>query len=99
GVYADSRLERDHHLRCQAAALLIPPDAVIAGPSAAYLLGAESAVRDDDPVHVLVPRKHRFGPVQGLRVHTTGALGAADLTSARGLPCTTPGRTAWDVAV
>lgn len=99
GIYADSRLEVDHHLRCQAAGLAVPPDALIAGPSAAYLLGAESAVRDADPVHLLVPRKHRFGPVQGLRVHTTGDLDAADLASARGLPCTSASRTAWDVVL
>ncbi len=79
--------------------LAVPPDAVIAGPSAAYLLGAESAVRDTDLVHLLVARKHRFGPVHGLKVHTTGTLDAADVTHARGLPCTTASRTAWDVVL
>src|SRR5262245_63936547 len=38
-VYADSRLDRDHSLACFAAALTLPPDAVIAGRSAALVRG------------------------------------------------------------
>lgn len=98
GVYADSRLEPDHQLQCHAARLLAPPEAVIAGASAAYLHGIQAAVRNGDPVQLLVERKHRFGPVQGLQVHTTGTLPAGDLASGPELRRTTGMRTAWDVA-
>ncbi|MEV4464130.1 hypothetical protein AB0J51_10925 [Micromonospora echinofusca] len=71
-VYADARLDRDHALACRAAALRLPPEAVIAGPSAAYLHGVEHAASFVDDVHVLVPRAMRLGPQRGLRVHSTG---------------------------
>lgn len=98
GVYADSRLEPDHLLSCQAAVLLASPEAVIAGASAAFLHGIETAAGDADPVQLLVERKHRFGPIQGVQVHT-GTLPAADLTTRQELRCTTPLRTAWDIAL
>jgi hypothetical protein len=98
GVYADSRLDPDHQVRCQAAMLLAPPEAVIAGASAAYLHGIESAVGDRDPVQLLVERKHRFGPIQGLQVHTS-TLPVVDVTTQQQLRCTTALRTAWDVAL
>ncbi|MFG1774995.1 hypothetical protein ACGFIG_00990 [Micromonospora sp. NPDC049048] len=71
-VYADARLPRDHALACRAAALRLPPEAVVAGPSAAYLHGVEHAASFADDVHVLVPRTMRLGPQRGLRVHSTG---------------------------
>ncbi|WP_433388210.1 hypothetical protein [Micromonospora sp. KLBMP9576] len=71
-VYADSRLARDHALACRAAALRLPPEAVVAGPSAAYLHGVAHAATFTDDVHVLVPRAMRLGPQRGLRVHSTG---------------------------
>ncbi|MCL7459374.1 hypothetical protein M8I35_19560 [Micromonospora sp. MSM11] len=71
-VYADARLDRDHALACRAAALRLPPEAVVAGPSAAYLHGVEHAASFVDDVHVLVPRAMRLGPQRGLRVHSTG---------------------------
>jgi hypothetical protein len=98
GVYADSRLEPDHLLSCQAALLLASPEAAVAGASAAFLHGIETAVGDTDPVQLLVERKHRFGPIQGVQVHT-GTLPAAEVTVRQELRCTTPLRTAWDVAL
>ncbi|SCL62739.1 Transcriptional regulator, AbiEi antitoxin, Type IV TA system [Micromonospora citrea] len=71
-VYADARLDRDHALACRAAALRLPPEAVVAGPSAAYLHGVGHAASFVDDVHVLVPRAMRLGPQRGLRVHSTG---------------------------
>ncbi|MEU7929955.1 hypothetical protein [Micromonospora echinofusca] len=71
-VYADARLDRNHTLACRAAALRLPPEAVVAGPSAAYLHGVEHAASFVDDVHVLVPRAMRLGPQRGLRVHSTG---------------------------
>ncbi|MEH0969726.1 hypothetical protein V6U77_01105 [Micromonospora sp. CPCC 205546] len=71
-VYADARLARDHALACRAAVLRLPPEALVAGPSAAYLHGVEHAASFADDVHVLVPRAMRLGPQRGLRVHSVG---------------------------
>ena len=71
-VYADSRLAADHALACRAAALRLPPEAVVAGPSAAYLHGVAHAASFTDDVHLLVPRSMRPGPQRGLRVHSAG---------------------------
>ncbi|MEU6078062.1 hypothetical protein [Micromonospora sp. NPDC047074] len=71
-VYADARLARDHALACRAAALRLPPEAVVAGPSAAYLHGVGHAASFTDDVHVIVPRAMRLGQQRGLRVHSTG---------------------------
>ncbi|KIR63449.1 MULTISPECIES: hypothetical protein [Micromonospora] len=75
-VYADARLHRDHGLACRAAVLRLPPEAVLAGPSAAYLLGVEHAASFTDDVHVLVPRSARIDSQPGIRVHTLGAAPA-----------------------
>ncbi|MEV7330756.1 hypothetical protein [Micromonospora sp. NPDC093244] len=72
-VYADARLDRDHALACRAAALRLPPEAVIAGPSSAYLHGVEHAAGFDDDVHVLVPKACRVDSQRRLRVHLLGA--------------------------
>lgn len=70
-VYADARLPRDHGLACRAAALLLPPGAVIAGPSAAYLHGVEHAATFETDVHVLTRQSARMTARKGVRVHTT----------------------------
>ncbi|MFI7603693.1 hypothetical protein ACIBTV_01040 [Micromonospora sp. NPDC049366] len=75
-VYADARLDRDHRLTCQAALLRLPPTAVIAGPSAAYLHGVEHAASFTDEVHVLVPREGRVGSHTGIRVHSADPVEA-----------------------
>ncbi|MGC5331365.1 hypothetical protein [Micromonospora sp. DT62] len=82
-VYADARLDRDHALACRAAALRLPPEAVVAGPSAAYLHGVEHAASFADDVHVLVPRTMRLGPQRGLRVHSMGPATSPSYASAR----------------
>ncbi|RLK08790.1 hypothetical protein DER29_6658 [Micromonospora sp. M71_S20] len=82
-VYADARLDRDHALACRAAALRLPPEAIVAGPSAAYLHGVEHAASFADDVHVLVPRTMRLGPQRGLRVHSTGPATPPSCASAR----------------
>ncbi|SCE89724.1 Very-short-patch-repair endonuclease [Micromonospora coriariae] len=95
-VYADARLDRDHRLACRAAALRLPPEAMIAGPSSAYLHGIEHAAGFDDDVHVLVPRSARVDSQRGIRVHLVGASAPASpgLTEPRLLagppPPTTP---------
>ncbi|HEX5598938.1 MAG TPA: DUF559 domain-containing protein [Micromonosporaceae bacterium] len=96
-VYADARLEYDHGLSCRAAALRLPSSAVLAGPSAAYLLGVEHAAKFADDVHVIVPTKARIGAQQRLRVHST-ELDPFDITASSELARTSAERTAWDVA-
>ncbi len=71
-VYADARLERDHELLCRAASLRLPPNVVMAGPSAAYLHGVVHAATFTDDVHVLAPVQLRLGSQRGIRVHTLG---------------------------
>ncbi|HZN20720.1 MAG TPA: DUF559 domain-containing protein [Micromonosporaceae bacterium] len=97
GVYADARLERDHELRCRAAVLRLPAGIVIAGPSAAWLHGVELAAQYDDDVHLIVPAGIRLAAARGLRVHHT-RLGRPEVVHRNGLACTTPVRTAWDLA-
>ncbi|MFG2104164.1 endonuclease domain-containing protein [Micromonospora echinaurantiaca] len=101
-VYADARLDRDHALACRAAALQLPADAAIAGPSAAYLHGVEHAAGFSDDVHVIVPRDAGLRSQRGLRVHsiaaphvTSPSAGAA----APDPPRTGPARAAWETAV
>lgn len=71
-VYADARLARDHGLVCRAALLKLPAEAVLAGPSAAYLHGVAHAAAFSDDVHVLVPRAIRIDSPRGIRVHSAG---------------------------
>ncbi|MEV1330325.1 hypothetical protein AB0J20_12200 [Micromonospora costi] len=87
-VYADARLDRDHALVCRAALLRLPPKALVAGPSAAYLHGVTHAAAFTDEVHVLVPPPLRAGAQRGLRLHVAGAaaLPAAEASAVRRSP-------------
>lgn len=95
-VYVASHVELDHGVRCRAAQLVLPPTAVIAGASAAWLYGVD-VLPPAAPVEVLVPPAARFGPVQGLRVRCE-PLPGEDLASLDDLRVTTPQRTGWDLA-
>jgi hypothetical protein len=97
-VYADSRLDRDHALACFAAALTLPADAVIAGRSAAFRYGVDHAAGFHDPVHVVVPPVSTFGRRNGLIVHRA-AIAPSEIADVGPHRCTTPARTAWDVAM
>ncbi|MEJ3746786.1 hypothetical protein WEI85_26310 [Actinomycetes bacterium KLBMP 9797] len=71
GVYADASMTITHRHRCLAVSrYLLPPTGAIAGRSAATLYGVNT-FDATDPVEVAVPRAARFGPVAGLRVHTS----------------------------
>lgn len=98
GVYADAVLAVNHGLFISAANLVIPPEAAIAGRSAAWLWGADDIVAAQDPVEILVPWAHRFGPVAGLRIRTVGEVPADDVDRNGRVRVTRPGRTATDVA-
>ena len=97
GVYADAALPHTHETAITGAALIVPPSAVFSGRSAAYLLGAESLVDGGTPVEVTVPDVDRFGPVSGLTVRRT-SVPDSDVRSVGRYSCTTPLRTALDIA-
>lgn len=96
-VYADRALPDTHGLRCRGAALLIPAHAAIAGMSAAWIHGANLA-SPHEPVAIVIPPGHRFGPVSGLRI-STAQIPSADIVRVAGIPITTPDRAAWDIAL
>jgi hypothetical protein len=96
-VYADARLDRDHELACRAAVLTLPPTAMLAGTSAAYLYGVEHAAGQSDTVHVITSPEHRLSPRRGLRIHVCTPA-PVDVLESPGLRRTSPVRTAWDVA-
>ncbi|MGK5444261.1 DUF559 domain-containing protein [Micromonospora sp. URMC 105] len=85
----------DHRMWCDAVALLLPPEAAIAGPSAAYLWGVD-LLRRDAPVSVLLPRTARLRTHARVQV-TRSALPRSDRTRFGGLPVTTALRTAFDL--
>ncbi|RBY76996.1 hypothetical protein DQ239_12560 [Blastococcus sp. TF02-09] len=97
GVYADPSLVRDHLLRCRAAALLMPPSAVLGGRSAAALLGAPAPAYAD-PVTVVVPPGTKWRGPGGVRVHTADVPASDVLVDEEGIRHTSPVRTAWEVA-
>jgi hypothetical protein len=96
-VYADERVSPTHDLACRAALLRMPPGVVIAGPSAAYLLGVAFAAGFTDRVHLIAPPTVRVCALTGVRAHVT-ELGERDIVDGD-MPYTTTARTAWDVAV
>jgi very-short-patch-repair endonuclease len=93
-VYAPAELAVDLAARSRAAYLLVEPHGVLAGYSAAELLGA-SCGPENAPAEVLCPRSRRRLP--GLIVHTD-ALTADETVVQAGLRMTAPARTAFDLA-
>lgn len=94
-VYADPGLPLDHRLRSRGVALLLPPEALIGGHSAAAWYGAPWA-GPADPVTVVCPEETRWSGPRGVRVHRT-VLARADRRVVDDVPVTTALRTAWDV--
>jgi len=93
-VYAPAGLADDLTTRSLAAYLLVREQSgVLAGYSAAILLGVECAPRVA-PAEVLVARNTREHP--GLSVHY-GTPSAAEVTECDGCRLTTAERTAWDL--
>ena len=95
GVYADSRLPDTHELRCRAVATyLLPGGGVIAGRSAATLLGPGLS-NAADPVEILVPAQAR--PRSREVMAHGSALAPDEWCVVRGMPVTTPVRTCRDL--
>ena len=97
GVYADAELPDNHELAIAGASLIVPAGAVFSGRSAACLPGADGLVDAATPVEVPVPEADRFGPVAGLRIRRA-VVSESDIRSVRRYSCTTPVRTAVDIA-
>jgi very-short-patch-repair endonuclease len=93
-VYVSSAARDDHLTRVAGAALLLPPEAVVSGRSAALLWGAKMG-DFVGPVEVLSRR--RFGPVAGLTIRT-GPIAPEDVATRWGIPVGTPLRTCWELA-
>lgn len=93
-IYVPAELEVDLALRSWAAYLLVEPDGVVSGYSAAELLGA-SCGPQDAPVELTYPWSRRRLP--GLIVHRD-SLAADEMVVRSGIRMTTPLRTAFDLA-
>jgi hypothetical protein len=98
GVYADPSLQRDHRLRCRAAALLMPAAAALGARSSAALLGAP-APGYGDPVTVVLPEGVQWRGPRGVRVHRAPLRAADVVEDGDGVRHTAALRTAWDVAL
>ena len=97
GVYADVSQSRDHLLKCRAAAVLMPPGAVLGGWSAACVMGAPQPDWAA-PVTVVLPEGVQWRGPAGVRARRA-RFGPADVVRRDdGLHHTSAARTAWDVA-
>lgn len=95
-IYISSRMEMTHRRWCEAALLYAGSDAVIAGRSAAYVMGVDLLSAADEPVTVVVPAAQRPRPhPHVVIIHTD--LADSDILRWR-IPMTTPQRTAFDLA-
>jgi very-short-patch-repair endonuclease len=96
-IYVHIGVPVDHFTRCEAAALLLPPGAAIAGRSAAIIFRAAVSGPTDPPVEVAVASSTSMRRHAGLRLGRT-RLDPGDVMSLGALPVTTPVRTAFDLA-
>jgi hypothetical protein len=64
-VYVESSTMVTHEVRCRGATLILPPDAVITGRSAATVRGAALA-KPEDPVEVIAPPERRIDRPDGI---------------------------------
>lgn len=84
-------------LRLAAAQLILPPSAAFSGNAAAWLHGLDVARDDDVPLEVtFAPGATVLG--RGLFTPRQATLDAADVVRRRGIPVTSPQRTAYDLA-
>ncbi|MBB5871419.1 hypothetical protein F4553_004798 [Allocatelliglobosispora scoriae] len=94
-VYVHEEIAIDHRVSCEAAALLLPPGAAVAGLSAAHVWGVTPLPVGD--VTVIVPRGQNMRVQPGIEVRR-GALPPSDIVSPLGFPVTSALRTAFDLA-
>jgi very-short-patch-repair endonuclease len=94
-AYVPARLEMTHELRCRAAAVIAPGEAVLTGCSAATVRGVELA-GPTDPVELLLPEGVSFTAQRGMNIRHTRRAG---LTSDpwHGIGLATPMRMSLDL--
>lgn len=96
GVYRPSWVEPTHELRCEAAALVLPREALITGRSAATVRGVPLAGARDQ-VEAIVPFGMRAPRIGGVTVRQTMTPGSPDITL-NGVRLANPLRIAYDLA-
>ncbi|QWF79635.1 endonuclease domain-containing protein [Amycolatopsis sp. CA-230715] len=96
-AYARADVVVTHELRCRAAALIVPRQAVLTGRSAATVRGVDLA-KPYDPVEFVVPEKYRFGPIDGIHVRRT-AVGRRQSRHWQGIRIARPARIALDLVL
>lgn len=69
-VYVPSAMDVTHQMRCRAASLIVPPQAVITGLSAATLRGLDLTAADD-PVELLIADPLKFIAQRGMDIRRT----------------------------
>jgi very-short-patch-repair endonuclease len=96
GIYVHAEVQLHHFVWCRAAALMLGSagDSAVSGWSAAFAWGVDILPRGA-PVEVTVPWSRQIR-VPGLRV-VRSALAAGEVVLRRGVPVTTPVRTAFDL--
>ncbi|PRX43970.1 hypothetical protein B0I33_113136 [Prauserella shujinwangii] len=94
-VYVPAHVPVTHELRCRGAALIAPKEAVLTGRSAATVRGVELA-QPYDPVEIVVPEEHRFGPLKGIQIRRT-AVKRRESRPWRGIRIARPARIALDL--
>lgn len=101
GVIARSDAADTLQARAAAARLVLPDGAALCRATAAWLIGVDArppgAHLEPPPLECAVPRGRTPLRRPGLRCYSTD-LAADDVTETAGLPCTTPERTAIDLA-
>ncbi|GAA1946692.1 DUF559 domain-containing protein [Amycolatopsis minnesotensis] len=96
-AYARADVAVTHELRCRAAALIVPRQAVLTGRSAATVRGVDLA-KPYDPVEFVVPEKYRFGPIVGIHVRRT-AVGRRQSRHWHGIRIARPARITLDLVL
>lgn len=95
GVWVDAQAPDTRQLRLLSLGLVLPPRAVVCGPTAAWVWGASVLADDDLDVHVLCPNGSRVRGRDGLRV-SQGVLDPADVVTWGPVRVTSAPRTAYD---
>lgn len=96
-VYVESTTAVTHEVRCRGATLILPPDAVITGRSAATVRGAPLA-GSGDLVEVIAPLERRIGRPDGIDVRRN-VITAGEWAPWHGGRLATPLRMALDLAL
>jgi hypothetical protein len=96
-IYVTAGTQVTHELRCRAATLFLPPDAVLTGRSAATVRGVQLATTWD-PIEVVAPLRRRIGRRAGVDLRRT-EVGAGEWQPWQHGRLATPLRMALDLAL